>query len=89
MTRRRAPRPPSEPITRTCQNPKCPRGRTFQTHRSDQLFCSLRCRQATKARARYHRRQAGLVELEELKKKIAELEGKSHREASSNGKADA
>jgi hypothetical protein len=75
MTRRRAPRPPREPITRTCQNPKCPRGPTFQTHRAEQVFCSRQCRQATKARARYHRRQA---ELAELKKKLAELEGKPH-----------
>jgi hypothetical protein len=73
MTRRRAPRPPRAPITRTCQNPKCPRGRTFQTHRPDQLFCSLQCRQAFKARARHRRRQDRLAELEA---KLAELEGK-------------
>ena len=73
MTRRRAPRPPRTPIERTCRNENCPGGGTFQTHRPDQRFCSLRCRQATKARARYRRRQAVL---EELKKKIAELEGK-------------
>ena len=79
MTRRRAPRPPRTPIERTCRNENCPGGGTFQTHRPDQRFCSLRCRQATKARARYHRRLARIAELEELKKKIAELE-RAHAE---------
>jgi hypothetical protein len=72
MTRRRAPRPPREPITRTCRNANCRRG-TFQTHRPDQLFCSLQCRQAFKARARHRRRQDRLAELEA---KLAQLEVK-------------
>jgi hypothetical protein len=68
MTRRR---PPPELALRTSHNSNC--RAEFRPYRPSQLFCSVRCRNATKARQRRSRR---VSEIARLQARVAELEAK-------------
>jgi hypothetical protein len=71
MTRRR-PRP--ELASRICRNGNC-RGE-FRPDRPTQVFCSVLCRNAAKARGRRSNR---LAEIVRLQARIDELEAKNRR----------
>jgi hypothetical protein len=68
MTRRR-PRP--ELASRICRNENC--RDEFRPDRPSQVFCTVQCRNAAKARGRRSNR---LAEISRLQARVAELEAK-------------
>ena len=75
MTRRR---PSPELVPRTCRNGNC--RAEFRPYRPSQLFCTIQCRNAAKARQRRSDRLAEIGRLrarvDELQAKLAELAGR-------------